>query len=130
MFSKGWIKYAKIERVCLFSDVIDTYLFKYKSASAKMCAGQLQILYFLGILLNELTKPSIQMPNFLLMGTIWLSLRQHLPIELSLPGFSCSCSHDWKEDASNSEFCMIIKLMHCRLRSQTNQSYQALDADH
>ena len=48
MLSKDWIKYAKIERVCLFSDVIDTYLFKYKSASAKMCAAQFQkILYFL-----------------------------------------------------------------------------------
>ena len=70
MFSKGWIKYAKIERVCLFSDVIDTYLFKYKSASAKMCAAQLRkfILFVtetdqIGYVLKELIKPSIQMPN-------------------------------------------------------------------
>ena len=91
MLSKDWIKYAKIERVCLFSDVIDTYLFKYKSASAKMCAAQLQILYFLllrqtklGILLNELTKPSIQAPFGSFLGiTSWLSLDcqgSHAPV--------------------------------------------------
>ena len=102
-----------------------------------MCAAKLRkfILFVtetdqIGYVLKELIKPSIQMPNLQITGTIWLGLRQHLPIELSLPGFSCSCSHDWKEDASNSEFCMIIKLIYCRLRSETNQSYQTLDADH